>query len=285
MARARPCRDHRLLEGAEQLAMDKAKATPAALQVIRKATPEEIALQYIRHEFIKLFPGQTDTFYQQMADGVSKLPQMLGEDLFWKLLAGIAEGYKHKWIYRFLTDAGLQWHLEKIALNDMRMTGMSPFMDPILSAAGWQPAAFAKVWREHPEYAAQPEAAGMKPEPLRDIFPIMLVEKNNRLQVFDGMRRTCMAALAGKQEMAAWVGRRATPGKSHINTDKTLFLFATYAESDMHDEESLHALIGISKLVIREHANGREAVERALRDWDANPTMQAAAKKVRDAIQ
>ncbi|HSE61846.1 MAG TPA: hypothetical protein VLA88_06160 [Candidatus Saccharimonadales bacterium] len=261
-------------------------STPEALEVLRpEVDPQEIALQYIHHEFIKLFPGQPKNFYDRLAEGASKLPQTIGTSSLWELLAGLAEGYKCKWVYRFLTDSGLQWRLERIALDDIRMTGMSPFMDPILAKANWHPSTFAEVWRSNPGYATQQDAVGMRPEPLRDSLPIMLIERNHYLQVFDGMRRTCMAALANKPDMTAWVGRRIQPGKSRINADKTLFLFATYAESNTHDETSLHALIGISKLVIREHANGREVVERALRFLEAKPAMGEAAKQIRAAIQ
>jgi hypothetical protein len=266
--------------------MSDKSAAPQPIEVIRSgAKPQEIALQYLRHEFIKMFPGQPDAFYEQLAGGVDKFPETLGDDLLWKLLAGIAEGYKFKWTYRILTDDGLAWSLEKVKLDDIRMTGMSPFMDPILVQANWQPSAFANVWNEHPEYAQHPDAAGMKPEPQRDHFPIMLIEQGGMLKVFDGMRRTSMAALAHQPDMTAWVGRRIKPGKSKLNADKTLFLFATYSEASTHDPETLEALIGISRMIIREHANGREAVERALQFWDAKEHMREAAAKVCAAIQ
>jgi hypothetical protein len=261
------------------------ETVPAPLEIIRETVPQEIALQYIQHELIKLFPDQSENFYEQLAKGVSDLPQLLGDDLLWKLLAGLAEGYKFKWTYRTLTDEGLRWRLEKIKLDDVRMTGMSPFMDPILASANWRPSTFAKVWQAHPEYASHPDAAGMKPEPLRDNFPIMLVEKDSKLKVFDGMRRTSMAALANKPDITAWVGRRVKPGKSKLNADKTLFLFATYSESKHHTAEELQALITISRMVIREHSNGRETVERALQFWDAHQETQKDAQKVREAIQ
>jgi hypothetical protein len=264
--------------------MPEQGATSQPLEVIRDATVQEIALQYIRHEFIKLFPGKPATFYDELTSGINALPQTLGDGLFWQLLAGIAEAYKFKWIYRFLTDSGLVWRLEKIRLNDIRMTGMSPFMDPILAKSDWQPSTFAKVWTAHPEYAAHPDAAGMKPEPQRDNLPIMLVERNHHLQVFDGMRRTCMAALANRSDLLAWVGRRSNPGKSNMNADRLLFLFADYAESDAQDEQTLQALIGICRMIIREHANGRQVVERALQFWDARPVMQHAATAVRAAV-
>jgi hypothetical protein len=265
--------------------MSTPSTAPQPIEVVRgNVAPQEIALQYIRHEFIKLFPGQTDEFYEQMASGVTRLPSTIGEDALWKLLAGLAEGYKFKWIYRILTNDGLHWRQERISLHDIRMTGMSPFMDPILAEANWQPADFAKVWRDNPEYASHPDAAGMKPEPLRDHLPIMLIEQNGQLKVFDGMRRTCMAALANKPELTAWVGRRTKPGKGKLNADKTLFLFATYSESETKKPEDLQGLIAVSQMVIREHSNGREVVERALQFWDGRPEMHDAAAKVRAAI-
>jgi hypothetical protein len=256
------------------------------LEIVRSnVDTQEIALQYVRHEFIKLFPEQSEAFYEQLADGVARLPKHLGDHLFWELVAGLAEGYKYKWIYRILTDDGLVWRLEKIRLNDIHMTGMSQFMDPILREANWQPAEFAKVWNAHPEYAQQPRAAGIKPEPLRDDLPIMLVERQGALKVFDGMRRTCMAALAGKSEMTAWVGRRVKPGKGKLSPDKLLFLFATYSEAGEQDAPTLEALATISRMVVREHTNGEQAVERALQLWDGQQHMKDAAAAIRAAIR
>jgi hypothetical protein len=88
----------------------------------------------------------------------------------------------------------------------------SPFLDAITEQAEWIPSKFAAIWRDHPEYGNSLDGEGIRAEPHRDHFPVMLREKSHCLAVFDGMRRTCVAALDGRPDLLAWVGRIHGPG-------------------------------------------------------------------------
>lgn len=255
--------------------------TPKPIKVLKtNVKPEEIATQYLKHEFIKLFPNQQDSFYKVLDQQIDQFPQTLGAGGFWQFVSGISEGFKLKWTYRILTDSRYSWSLESVKLGDITMTGMSPQMDLILKAAGWNPLKFPAVWQAHPEHKKF-EEQGIKPQPERDRLPIMLREKNYQLKVFDGMRRTCVAALQGKQEMVAWVGRITNPkGHMMINPDKALFLRALYDEAPRKDPKLLEAIKKVMRAYVRYYRNGREAVDGALYKWKQDPQLSKVVKEI-----
>lgn len=256
--------------------------TPQPLEVLRRnVQPEEIAIQYLQHELGKLFPDQDRDFQLKMDRQVKSFPRALGEKDFWQLVSGLSEGFKLKWVYRTLTDTSYSWSLERIALDDIQMTGMSPFMDPILRQADWRPSRFAQIWREHPEYAQVPEARGITPNPKRDQYPIILREKDKHLLVFDGMRRTCLAALENKPDLEAWVGRTTNPnGQMMINPDKVLFLRVLYDEAKDKNPQLLEAIKVVLETYIKEYRNGREVAGYYLSPWGQNPDLVKIVKEI-----
>lgn len=259
------------------------KQTPRPIRILRKNVPPgEIAHQYLKHEFRKLFADVKDrNFWKTLDKSLDKLKERIGKDDFWQLLSGVAEGYLQKWVYRVLTDSVYKWRLEEIALDDIRMTGMGPFMDPILEEAGWRPSQFAKIWKSHPKYSQAPEAQGIKPFPERDEDPIFLRERDNELRVFDGMRRVCIAVLENRKSLNAFVGRIRNPsGKMMINKDKVLFLRALYDEAPHKDLKLLEAIKTIFKAYIKFYRNGKQVVSFYLKKWQRDPKLRPIAEEI-----
>lgn len=251
-------------------------STPQPIKLLKQnVKPEEIAVQYLKHEFIKLFSNPS-----KLLDKVDNFPQEMGKD-FWQLVSGISEGYKMKWVYRVLTDNKYSWTLEQIALDDVTLTGMSEFMDNVINQANGKPSNFAQIWAKNPEFAKTPDGAGIKAHLERDDFPILLWERYDQLHVFDGMRRTCVAAITQKTEITAWVGRITNlDGQMMVNKDKVLFLRALYDESPDKDAELLDGIVKVMKGYIKLTRNGREVVENVLNKWKDDPNLVEVVEEI-----
>lgn len=261
----------------------KELTTPRPLEVIRtNVQPEEIAKLYLKLEFRKLFADVSySSFWQNLDNSVETIKERVNEKDFWQLVAGISEGYKLKWIYRVLTDSVYSWSLERVRLDDIRMTGMSPFMNPILEKAEWRPSKFAQIWKADPKYAKQADGSGIKPNSQRDTYPILLHEGDSQLRVFDGMRRVCVAALEGKEFMEAYAGRIRDPqGQMMINADKVLFLRVLYDEASEKDPKLLEAIVTVFKAYMRFYRNGREVVDNVLYKWRQDKELAKVAEAI-----
>jgi hypothetical protein len=257
--------------------------TPKPLKILReKVLPEEIARQYLKYELRKILgESENKAFWQKIDLSIDTLKEKIGEKDFWQLVSGISEGFKLKWVYRVLTNNLYSWRLESITLDDIRMTGMSPFMNRILEKANWKPSKFAKIWKSNPRFYKLPDGQGIKPQPERDHFPILLHEQEGQLKVFDGMRRVCLAALEGNKSLDAWVGRIVNPrGKMMINPDKVLFLRVFYDELPRKDRRVLEAIKTILKAYLKFYRNGREVVGQSLYKWREDPKLKGLANEI-----
>lgn len=259
---------------------------PQPLEVIRaNVPPQEIACQYLRHEFIKLFPGQSDSFYEAMNQAIDNFPQSLGEKDFWQLVAAISEGLKLKGIYRLLTDTKYTWNLERFGLGDITLTSISPTLDKILKEATWNPVALPQIWESNKNYLAEEGDPGLKPNSEIDNDPIILKlrDRNNQLLVYDGMRRTCLRALAGKPDIIAWVCRVTNQkGKMMINADKVLYTREVYSEDPNKNSLLLDAIVTIMKAYRSNYRNGEELVQRYISPWKEreNHELRKAAEEI-----
>jgi hypothetical protein len=258
--------------------------SPQPIETLKtKVAPVEIAVSYLQHEFHKLFSGQKSEFYAKVDNLISSFPATLGEKHFWYLVSGISEAYKFKWVHRTLTNTQFCWSLEKVRLDDVTMTGMSPYMDKVLKQAQWTPSKFARIWKRGRRYTKAKEAEGIRPYSQRDYFPILLRESDRQLKVFDGMRRTCVAALQEKADVIAWVGRICrSKGFSLINPDKVLALRVLYDNSPTKDQKLLKAIQVIMRRYLKQYRNGEEVVKNVLSEWEEDPNL---AKVVKDILK
>lgn len=261
--------------------------TPQPIEVIRtNVSPQEIACQYLRHEFIKLFPNQASNFYEVMNQAIDNFPQTLGEKDFWQLVAAISEGLKLKGIYRLLTDTKYTWNLERFKLPDITMTSMSPVIDKVLKEAEWNPLNLPQAWKSNEQYLKDHDDPGLKPNLLTDGNPIILqLSDRNQLLVYDGMKRTCLRSLERKTDIVAWVCRVTNPnGQMMINADKVLYTRQVYSEDPDKDPQLLQAVITIMGAYRDNYRNGKELVERYISPWreKEEPELKRAAKDILD---
>lgn len=260
--------------------------TPKPIEIIQTDVPaQEIACQYLKHEFRKLFPDQTDNFYETMNQAIDNFPQSLGEKDLWQLVAAVSEGLKLKGIYRLLTDTKYTWNLEKFRLPDITMTSMSPILDKILKEAEWNPANLAQAWERNKQYLKECSDPGLKPDPEIDNNPIIvqLNSEGKKLLVYDGMRRVCIKALESKPDITTWVCRVTNPnGQMMVNADKVLYTRQIYAEDPSRDPQLLKAIVTIMKVYQKNYRNGKELVERYLSPWQerSEPELRKAAEEI-----
>ncbi len=259
------------------------KVVTKPVKIIQKnIKPVDIALTFLKHEFRKIFSDIEDAdFISKMDNSLDGLIDRLGEEGFWFFVAAISEGFRFKYVFRRLTDTSYNWNLEMVNLKDITMTSMGgTFMNPILEKAKWEPERFAKIWKDHPEYSKNvPYGIGIKKEPRWDFYPILLCEQKGNLKVFDGMRRTCLAALDGKKQIQAYVGRKKRKGTLLVNEDKILFLRLLYDESDGKSEELLSAILTVMREYTKNYRNAKDVIKRRLWRWEKDEDLKRHIKK------
>ncbi len=255
-------------------------SAPQPIQVIRQEIPpEEIAVTFLKREMFKLYPSESQVFDQIIAQKIENLPDHLGHDKFWKLIAGISEGYMLKGIYRLLTDSTFHWRLEEIRMDDVTMTGMGGVLDDLLAEADWTPARFAQVWEAQSQAFRDEE--GLHPHPRRDNTPIVLYEQGDQLRVMDGMRRTCVAAIQHQATISAYVGRVTDRhGQSMISPDKVMYTMLLYGEAKEKPADLLDAIKTILIAYKKNYRNGPQVVDEMVAPWLDDPEYEDVAREI-----
>lgn len=256
------------------------KKTPKALRTIRRnIDPRIIALEFLEHEFKKIFEKEGHIFHEELSEAVEKLEKTLSTQKLWRLVAGVSEGFEQKGMYKLLTNSSYKWSLESVLLKNIKMTGMSMLINPILEKADYQPKKFAKLWKKSTKNKKR--IPFLQPKPERDGNPIVLYEKNNNLLVMDGMRRVCISSIEGKREIKAWVGRIANPnGHMMINPDKVLYTMMLYDEADIKTPELLDAIKKILITYKKNYRNGKDLVRRHVLLWKKDPERKKVAEEI-----
>lgn len=204
------------------------------LKIIQKnISVEEIAKQYLLHEFSKMLSDNNDAkFWQQFEKSLNLNLQKMPQRNFWQLLSGISEGYKLKWLFRILSDNSFSWNREIWNLNDITMTGIDPKIDKIIKEKNSSsPLKFGKYVQKNPNVKKLFFDLEGKNGFYRNKFPILLRQDGEQFKILDGMRRTCLAAIKGQDEIEVIVGYKVRNGKMKLNPDKIYFLDLLYRES------------------------------------------------------
>lgn len=259
------------------------KKTPRPLRTIRRnIDPRTIALEFLEHEFKKIFEKEGHLFQEELSVAVEKLERSMPAQKIWRLVAGISEGFEQKGMYRLLTNNSYKWSLESIRLKNITMTGMSVFMNSVIEKANYNPNKFAKLWKKRTQ--KKKKVPGLEPKPERDRNPIVLYEKSNKLLVMDGMRRICIAAIENEKYIKAWVGRVVKPnGHIMINPDKILYAMMLYDEADVKTPELLDAIKRILIAYKKTYRNGKSLVNRNILPWKKDPDRKKTAQEIMKA--
>jgi hypothetical protein len=239
---------------------------------------------YLRHEFRKIFNDiEDENVWAEINRSIGTFLERENEYNFWGLLFGISEGWKVKYVAHILSDTKYEWKLEEFPLDEVVLTGMSPVIDKYLIESDRDPLAFGKKWRENPTMRKEIENTGFSRHEERDADPILLYQKNDgKFHVFDGMRRTLLAAIKDKEKIQAWVGYEKNPkGRPLISTSRCLFL-ADVLRIDPKDEALKSAVVSIAKKVGKYFRNGREVLIERIAGWSHDEDLK---KTLEEAIE
>lgn len=229
----------------------------------------EMANQFLYHEFLKIFRDvKTPTFRRQLKKSVSGFLKRDGSHNYWLLVAAIAEGWRVKQVYRLLTNPGYRWNLEVRNISDLSMTGFNPpAVDRLIFRSHRRFEEFAGYYRHHPDFFKK-YMPNLHPRPERDHHPVFVYwnDREKRLQLFDGMRRTVLAAVARKKTIKAFVGYQVRKGKPMINLDKIQFykMAAAFAKKD---KKTIDSFIIVGREIVKQHQNARRAFKNSIKPW------------------
>lgn len=245
-----------------------------------------IACQYLKHEFHKIFNDlcSDKKFLKKLDKSIDGFIKREGEKSFWYLTAAISEGWKLKKVFYILSNNAYQWKSpQKVAIEKLVLGGMSPVIDKyVVKKFKRDPLLFREGWRTDKKMRKEILATGLAPHKERDHFPVLLYKLlDGKFRVFDGMRRTLLALIAGHKEIKAWVGHRVNPkGKPLVSGDRCLFLSQTYERSKKTDKELEKSIIRIGKEIIVHYRNGKEALAKRIAGWSHNPKVKKIFKRM-----
>ena len=247
-----------------------ASVPPKPVRIIRRrVSPLTITNQYLYHEFLKIFWDAKDkVFRQKMKRSLYRMYRRDGTHTYWLLVAAISEGWRLKWVYRLLSDPGYQWNLETRNINDLTMTGFSPpIVDRLVNRCQYNFYTFADYYRKHPEFFKK-YMPNLKPRPERDHQPIFVYwePKEKRLKLFDGMRRTVLAAINRKKTIRAYVGYPVRKGKPMVNLDKLQYFHLLFRGA-RKDRATYRAFLRLGREIVRQSSNGRRDFQNWLKPW------------------
>jgi len=240
-------------------------------------------VQYLQHEFRKIFHDVRDKRVWKLIDwSLEGFPKRDGEGSFWQLIAGISEGWKLKRVFELLSDTSYRWRLEKIPVWKLVLGGMSPTIDRYtVKKFNRNPLRFAEAWKKNAQLRKAVLRTGFASHPERDQFPIFVFESGNGFRVFDGMRRTLLALIAGRTTIKAWVGYKVNRnGKPLISPERAWFLENIYENASTKDVSLEKAILRIGKEIIKNYRNGKEVLDKRIASWSHDPDFKTLVRKM-----
>lgn len=238
----------------------------------RNVRPADIATTYLIHEFLKIFWDVRDLkFRHKLIRSLQRFRQRDGDHTYWLLVAAIAEGWRVKNVYHYLTNPGFNWNLEERKITDLTMTGFNPpVVDRVIFQCKRDFVKFANYYRAHRPFFSK-YMPNLKPQPYRDRHPIFVLwdAPRRQLRVFDGMRRTTLAAIANKKTIRAYVGYPVRAGKPMVNLDKIHYLLRLWGEAKQ-DNKTREAFIRVCREIVQRTSNGRRRFRLSMKPWSNN---------------
>lgn len=261
------------------------RVIPAPVRTIKRhVSPIDLANQFLYHEFLKIFRDiKRPDFRRAMKTSVKTFIKRDGLHHYWLLVAAIAEGWRVKSVYRLLTNPGYAWRLERRRISDLTMTGFSPRqVDNVIFKCHRNFYEFADYYRRHRPFFRK-YMPNLAPRPERDHHPVFVYydKREHTLRLFDGMRRTTLAAIAGKKTIDCFVGYATREGKPMANLDKIHFFERTAADAPK-DKRTRGAFVRVGREITRQFRNGRAAFLSTLKPWsdaDTKSFLHAITKR------
>lgn len=242
---------------------------PPVKTLRRHVLPTVMANQFLYHEFLKIFRDiKRPDFRRLLKKSVNNFIKRDGPHHYWLLVAAIAEGWRVKWVYRLLTNPAYEWRLETRRISDLTMTGFNPRqVDAVANQCHRNFYEFANYYRSHRAFFKK-YMPNLMPRPERDRHPVFVFfdRHENTLRLFDGMRRTTLAAIARKRTIRAYFGYPVRRGKPMVNLDKVQFL-KHLATDAAPTKKIFDAFVLVGREMVRQSSNGRQALRSTVKPW------------------
>lgn len=243
---------------------------PPAVKILRKSVPvENIADQYLYHEFLKIFWDVRDkSFRRKLKNSIYKLRKRDGNHNYWLLVSAIAEGWRIKSVYRLLTNPSYHWNLEIRNISDLTMTGFNPLaVDRLIMRCGRNFYSFANYYHHHSEFFKK-YMPNLVTRPERDHHPVFVFYdiKDHKLKLFDGMRRTVLAAINGKKTIKAYIGYPQAKGKPMVNLDKISYFNHLFNEAKK-DKKTYYAFVRVGREMVKQSSNAAMVFRHSIKPW------------------
>ena len=173
---------------------------------------QRIAIQYIQHEWRKLFPQlRGKDLWESIDKQIADWYEMLSIRNFWNAIHGITIGFRLTSIVPWITSLNVEWVERDVPFDELYFRGKfgpitsleveTPEFSDSVKKAIFLPKNL-KVLEETKQYF---ESHKHDTEP-RSGHPIFVVRKNGKLRVIDGNGRTLKAIAEGKDSIRAFVG-------------------------------------------------------------------------------
>ncbi len=222
--------------------------------------PIVIAEEFVIQELIKMFPKETEQFYDIIRFYVRDFKNVYSEHRLWKFLAGLSNEYMFKSVYQILRGDQYYWNLESIPLKDLRVKMLSGKIDKILRSVDFRADKAGEILQK-----LDPKERNELIEPFKlseDNYPILVVQEGNELVVHDGNRRTMDAAIYGMPAIKGYVGRlKNPPGKPAISEGFIILLFHLFKDVDDLDDTLVEALCRILIDVKKTYKDAPELID------------------------
>ncbi|MCX6785105.1 MAG: hypothetical protein NTV81_04230 [Candidatus Komeilibacteria bacterium] len=179
------------------------------------ALRRKIAVQYLQHEFRKLFPSLRETSAWQTIDSevgkwFSDNPELAPVRDFWNGFHGITCGFKLKNLLPWLTSQNIDWQEQEINIDQLN------FGNDFLALKYFKPnptVVEVKKWYLDPvnekvfEEAKNILQQYSETSSPRDNFSLLVVEEKGELRVIDGNRRLLKAIFDQQEKLPAIIGK------------------------------------------------------------------------------
>ena len=174
----------------------------------------KIASGYLQHEMRKIFPRIRDKEIWKKIDrevkNLSNNTTMAPVRDFWNLVDSICFGLKLKNLVPRLTSQNIKWSKEKVKIDDLYMGAKRDFkclekLDiEMPNGRDVKDFLFNKRNLDILKFAKNDSLKNSKKTFDRNLFPIIIGPKNQKMVVYDGNRRFIKSVLEGKVGMVAY---------------------------------------------------------------------------------
>ncbi len=251
----------------------------------------QIAVQFIQHEWRKLFPQiRGEKLWKSIDAQIADWYEMLTIRNFWNAIHGITIGFRLTSIVPWLTSLHVKWEEKDVPFEELWFRGK---FGPIESlevetpdlAGAVKKAIFRRKNLEFLEKTRQYFKSHKNDTEPRSDSPIFVVRKKDKLRVIDGNGRVLKTIIDGKNSIRAFVGEPIAepPLYEHwVPTSLLVDLVFWHKKQIQSGRETTEIMAQVISELIRDSSAGRiEFKERAVhRDDEIHMRLLRAVEKI-----